>query len=115
MRRHKYLTRLYKLQEAIMLWSKCRCSHPENVAKSDFNDDAEWAIWLGLLKDIRHSVSNSDYRLDGIRLYYYNEFWKCINGKDHKTLTQPPATGTRFAEHSTQQYFHSYSNVAIWK
>ena len=113
MRQHKYLTRLYKLRDAIMLWSKCRCSHPDNVAKSDFNDDAEWAIWLGLLKDIRHCVSNSDYRLDGIRLYYYNEFWKCINGKDHKPLTQPPTALGHNA--STQQYFHSYSNVAIWK
>ena len=113
MRRHKYLTRLYKLRDAIMLWSSCRCSHPENVAKSDFNDDAEWAIWLGLLKDIRQCLSNSDYRLDGIRLYYYNEFWKCINGKDHKPLTQPPNALGHNA--STQQYFHSYSNVAIWK
>ena len=58
-------------------------------------------IGLGLLKDIKECGFSAVFKIDGIRLYYYNELWKMVNGKNHAPLDTPP----KFKK-DTEVYFH---------
>ena len=82
MRRHKHLKRLERLRDAInKRYGKYKTY--EYMKESDFPDGGVWAIWLGLLKDIRECGFSAVFKIDGIRLYYYNELWKKVNDCDH--------------------------------
>jgi len=92
MNRHKHLARLERLRDAInKRYGKYKTY--EYLKESDFPDGGVWAIWLGLLRDIKECGLSYGYKIDGVRLYYYNELWKMVNGKDHAPLDTPP---TRF-------------------
>jgi len=86
MNRHKHLARLERLKDAI--WK--RYGRRGVLDESCFPDGGVWAIWLGLLRDIRECGLSYSYKIDGVRLYYYNELWKMVNGKDHAPLDTPP-------------------------
>tara|TARA_R110002020_G_scaffold447804_1_gene660243 strand:- start:40 stop:423 length:384 start_codon:yes stop_codon:yes gene_type:complete len=86
MNRHKHLARLERLKDAIFK----RYGRRGVLEESDFPDGGVWAIWLGLLKDIRECGFSTVFKIDGVRLYYYNEMWKMVNGKDHAPLDTPP-------------------------
>ena len=89
MRRHKHLKRLERLRDAInKRYGKYKTY--EYMRESDFPDGGVWAIWLGLLKDIKECGFSAVFKIDGIRLYYYNELWKMVNGKNHAPLDTPP-------------------------
>ena len=82
MRRHKHLRRLERLRDAInKRYGKYKTY--EYMKESDFPDGGVWAIWLGLLKDIKECGFSAVFKIDGIRLYYYNELWKKVNDRDH--------------------------------
>ena len=51
----------------------------------DFPDGGVWAIWLGLLRDIKECGLSYGYKVDGIRLYYYNELWNMVKGYGKST------------------------------
>jgi hypothetical protein len=78
MRRHKYLRRLERLYNAVLDYYNGEPNHelPE--------DEGLWLIWCALEKDIKKCGLSPDYKIDGVRLYYYNELWKKINDKDHE-------------------------------
>ena len=104
MRRHKHLRRLERLRDAInKRYGKYKTY--EYMRESDFPDGGVWAIWLGLLKDIKECGFSAVFKIDGIRLYYYNELWKMVNGKDHAPLDTPP----KFK--NTSSTFHRYHNM----
>ena len=89
MRRHKHLRRLERLRDAInKRYGKYKTY--EYMKESDFPDEGIWTIWVALLKDIKECGFSAVFKIDGIRLYYYNELWKMVNGKDHAPLDTPP-------------------------
>ena len=82
MRRHKHLKRLERLRDAInKRYGKYKTY--EYMKESDFPDEGIWRIWVALLKDIKKCGFSVVFKIDGIRLYYYNELWKKVNNKDH--------------------------------
>ena len=82
MRRHKHLRRLERLRDAInKRYGKYKTY--EYMKESDFPDEGIWCIWVALLKDIKKCGFSVVFKIDGIRLYYYNELWKKVNNKDH--------------------------------
>ena len=97
MNRHKHLKRLERLKDAIFK----RYGRNGVLEESDLPDGGVWAIWLALLKDIRKCGFSAVFKIDGIRLYYYNELWKMVNGKNHAPLDTPP----KFKK-DTEVYFH---------
>jgi hypothetical protein len=86
MRRHKYLKRLERLRDAL----NKRYEIPEHVKESDFPDEGIWRIWVALLKDIKECGLSPVFKIDGIRLYYYNEVWKKVNNDNHKLQLHDP-------------------------
>jgi len=82
MGRHKHLKRLEQLKDAMFK----RYGKKGVLNASDFPSEAAWLIWKGLLKDIRECGLSTVFKIDGVRLYYYNELWKMVNGKDHDPL-----------------------------
>ena len=99
MRRHKHLRRLERLRDAInKRYGKYKTY--EYMKESDFPDGGVWAIWLGLLKDIKECGLSVVFKIDGIRLYYYNELWKKVNNKDHKSFPEDGISP------QSQVYFH---------
>ena len=72
MREHKHLRRLKRLHDAVL-----------DYYNGEPNDKGLWLIWCALKKDIEKCVMNPDFKIDGIRLYYYNELWKKVNNKDY--------------------------------
>ena len=102
MRRHKHLKRLERLRDAInKRYGKYKTY--EYMRESDFPDGGVWAIWLGLLKDIKECGFSAVFKIDGVRLYYYNELWKMVNGKNHKPLDTPPQLN----------YFHKNDTTVV--
>ena len=100
MRRHKHLKRLERLRDAInKRYGKYKTY--EYMKESDFPDEGIWRIWVALLKDIKECGLSVVFKIDGIRLYYYNELWKMVNGKNHAPLDTPP----KFKK-DTEVYFH---------
>jgi hypothetical protein len=82
MRRHKHLRRLERLRDAInKRYGKYKTY--EYMKESDFPDEGIWCIWVALLKDIKECGLSVVFKIDGIRLYYYNELWKKVNDRDH--------------------------------
>ena len=79
MKRHKHLKRLERLKDAIFK----RYGKRGVLNKSDLPDEASWLIWKGLLKDIKECGLSTVFKIDGVRLYYYNELWKMVNDRDH--------------------------------
>ena len=73
MRRHKHLKRLERLRDAVL-----------DYYNGEPNDKGLWLIWCALKRDIKKCGLSPDYKIDGLRLYYYNELWKKVNNKDHK-------------------------------
>ena len=55
----------------------------EYMKESDFPDEGIWTIWVALLKDIKECGLSYSYRIEGLRLFYYNELWKKVNDKDY--------------------------------
>ena len=84
MRRHKYLKRLKQLRDALV--DKYGGTGWGDMRESDFTNDTVWLIWLSLVKDIKECGLSPVFKIDGIRLYYYNELWKKVNNKDHEPL-----------------------------
>ena len=83
MRRHKHLKRLERLRDAInKRYGKYKTY--EYMKESDFPDEGIWRIWVALIKDIKECGFSAVFKIDGIRLYYYNELWKKVNNKDHE-------------------------------
>jgi len=86
---NKYLIRLERLREAVLVHYKADEitggeleMYMEDEASQDMYPDGEsvWKIWLRLLKDIDECGLSYGYKVDGIRLYYYNELWKKVKG-----------------------------------
>ena len=75
MRRHKHLKRLERLRDAVLDYY-----HDKNLLSED---EGLWTIWNALKKDIEKCGSSAVFKIDGLRLYYYNELWKKVNNKDH--------------------------------
>jgi hypothetical protein len=73
MRRHKYLKRLEQLYNTVL-----------DYYNGEPNDKGLWLIWCALKRDIKKCGLSPDYKIDGLRLYYYNELWKKVNDKDHE-------------------------------
>ena len=88
MNRHKHLKRLERLRDAIFK----RYGKKGVLNKSDlpYPVASAWLIWKGLLKDIKECGFSAVFKIDGIRLYYYNELWKMVNGRNHAPLDTPP-------------------------
>ena len=84
MRRHKHLRRLERLRDAVLDY------YNGDAMTMDPEDKGQWLIWRALLKDIEKCGFSADFKIDGIRLYYYNELWKMVNGKNHAPLDTPP-------------------------
>jgi len=83
MRQHKYLKRLKQLRDEILYYYGYN-SEPDLIHNSiSPQDEGLWLIWCALKKDIEKCVMNPDFKIDGIRLYYYNELWKKVNNKDY--------------------------------
>ena len=83
MNRHKHLKRLEQLRDAInKRYGKYKTY--EYMRESDFPDEGIWRIWVALLKDIKECGFSPVFKIDGIRLYYYNELWKKVNNKNHE-------------------------------
>ena len=80
MNRHKHLKRLERLRDAV---SKRYGIPEQHMKESDFPGTELWRIWVALLKDIEKCGSSAVFKIDGIRLYYYNELWKKVNNNDH--------------------------------
>ena len=93
MREHKHLRRLKRLHDAVLDYY-----HDKNLLSED---EGLWAIWCALKKDIKECGFSTVFKIDGIRLYYYNELWKMVNGKNHAPLDTPP----KFKK-DTEVYFH---------
>jgi hypothetical protein len=75
MRRHKHLKRLERLRDAVLDYY-----HNKNLLSED---EGLWTIWCALKKDIEKCGFSPDFKIDGLRLYYYNELWKKVNNNDH--------------------------------
>ena len=75
MNRHKHLKRLERLRDAVLDYY-----HDKNLLSED---EGLWTIWCALKKDIEKCGSSAVFKIDGLRLYYYNELWKKVNNKDH--------------------------------
>lgn len=75
MRRHKHLKRLERLRDAVLDYY-----HNKNLLSED---EGLWTIWCALKKDIEKCGLSPVFKIDGIRLYYYNELWKKVNNNDH--------------------------------
>ena len=73
MREHKHLKRLERLRDAVL-----------DYYNGEPNDKGLWLIWCALKRDIKKCGLSPDYKIDGLRLYYYNELWKKVNNKDHE-------------------------------
>ncbi len=80
MRRHKHLRRLEQLHDAVFDY------YNGEPNKELPEDEGLWLIWCALLEDIRKCGSSAVFKIDGLRLYYYNELWKKVNNKDHEPL-----------------------------
>jgi hypothetical protein len=78
MREHKHLRRLKQLHDAVLDY----CNNDPNSILSE--DEGLWLIWCALKKDIKECGFSAVFKIDGIRLYYYNELWKKVNDKDHE-------------------------------
>ena len=104
MNRHKHLKRLEQLRDAInKRYGKYKTY--EYMRESDFPDGGVWAIWLALLKDIKECGFSTVFKIDGVRLYYYNELWKKINNKMHEPLNNyNPKDGMMFQSNKDGQY-----------
>jgi hypothetical protein len=98
MKRHKHLKRLERLKDAIFK----RYGKRGVLNKSDLPDEASWLIWKGLLKDIKECGLSTVFKIDGVRLYYYNELWKMVNGKDHEPLDT--VYTSKFENRTTMHY-----------
>ena len=77
MNRHKHLKRLEQLRDVVLDY------YNGDAMTMDPEDKGLWLIWCALLKDIEKCGSSAVFKIDGIRLYYYNELWKKVNNKDH--------------------------------
>ena len=77
MREHKHLKRLKRLHDAVLDY----CNGAPNKELSE--NEGLWLIWCALLKDIEKCGSSAVFKIDGARLYYYNELWKKVNDRDH--------------------------------
>ena len=77
MRRHKHLRRLIRLRDAVLDYYN---GEPNSILPED---KGLWLIWCALEKDIKKCGLSPDYKIDGLRLYYYNELWKKVNDRDH--------------------------------
>jgi len=99
MNRHKHLKRLEQLRDSMFK----RYGKKGVLNKSDLPDEAAWLIWRGLLKDIRECGFSAVFKIDGVRLYYYNELWKMVNGKNHEPLN---TVHTSKFKNDTEVYFH---------
>ena len=73
MREHKHLRRLKRLHDAVL-----------DYYNGEPNDKGLWLIWCALKRDIKKCGLSPDSKIDGLRLYYYNELWKKVNNKDHE-------------------------------
>ena len=73
MREHKHLKRLERLRDAVL-----------DYYNGEPNDKGLWLIWCALKRDIKKCGLSPDSKIDGLRLYYYNELWKKVNNKDHE-------------------------------
>jgi hypothetical protein len=81
MRRHKHLKRLERLRDTMVdNYGKTGWG---DFIQSDFENEGLWLIWVALLKDIKECGFSPDFKIDGLRLYYYNELWKKVNNNDH--------------------------------
>ncbi len=78
MNRHKHLKRLEQLRDVVLDY------YNGDAMTMDPEDKGLWLIWCALLKDIEKCGSSAVFKIDGIRLYYYNELWKKVNNKDHE-------------------------------
>ena len=78
MREHKHLKRLKRLHDAVLDY----CNGDPNSILSE--DEGLWLIWCALKKDIEKCGFSPIFKIDGIRLYYYNELWKKVNNKNHE-------------------------------
>ena len=92
MRRHKHLKRLERLRDAVL-----------DYYNGEPNDKGLWLIWCALKRDIKKCGLSPDYKIDGLRLYYYNELWKKVNNKDHEPLN---TVHTSKFKNDTEVYFH---------
>ena len=72
MREHKHLKRLERLRDAVL-----------DYYNGEPNDKGLWLIWCALKRDIKKCGLSPDSKIDGLRLYYYNELWKKVNNNDH--------------------------------
>ena len=92
---NKYLIRLERLREAILVHYKAdeitsgelEMYMKEESRTQEIYPDGEsvWKIWLRLLKDIDECGLSYGYKVSGIRLYYYNELWKKVKGYGKST------------------------------
>jgi len=73
MNRHKHLKRLERLRDAVLDY--------DDVLTSE--DEGLWTIWCALKRDIEKCGSSAVFKIDGVRLYCYNELWKKVNNNDH--------------------------------
>ena len=78
MREHKHLKRLKRLHDAVLDY----CNGAPNKELSE--NEGLWLIWCALKRDIKKCGLSPDSKIDGLRLYYYNELWKKVNNKDHE-------------------------------
>ena len=78
MNRHKHLKRLEQLRDTVIDY------YNGDVMTMDPEDKGLWLIWCALLKDIEKCGSSAVFKIDGVRLYYYNELWKKVNNKDYE-------------------------------
>ena len=78
MREHKHLKRLKRLHDTVLDYYNGEPNHelPE--------EEGLWLIWCALKRDIEKCGSSAVFKIDGIRLYYYNELWKKVNNKNHE-------------------------------
>jgi len=78
MNRHKHLKRLERLRDVVLDY------YNGDVMTMDPEDKGQWLIWCALKRDIEKCGSSAVFKIDGLRLYYYNELWKKVNNKDHE-------------------------------
>ena len=86
---NKYLIRLERLREAVLVHYKAdeitggelEMYMKEESRTQEIYPEGEsvWKIWLRLLKDIDECGLSYGYKVDGVRLYYYNELWRMVN------------------------------------
>ena len=84
MNRHKHLKRLEQLHDAVFDY------YNGEPNKELPEDEGLWLIWCALLEDIRKCGSSAVFKIDGLRLYYYNELWKKVNNDNHKLQLHDP-------------------------